>query len=337
MSDPSPEARATPGARVLVTGATGFIGSHLCRALLGGGARVTALRRQRSSRHALEGLAVEEAEGDVTDAAALAAAVAGHDAVIHAAALTGLREPDPAAQERVNVGGTAAVAAACLRHGARLVHVSSVAAIGIPEGPHPADESFGFNVPPGRFPYHHSKHRAEGAVREALARGLDAVIVNPAWVLGRFGDSYRGRELLGRVRGRRLVPCFRGGVCVVHVDDVVDGILRALAHGKTGERYILGGENLTWRTLLGTVARELGAAPLLLTLPPAVTWPLAALGEGLGTLAGRRAPLTREMHQYVQRFHYYDSGRAARDLGFEARPWARIVADYRRATAAARP
>lgn len=308
---------------VLVTGGTGFLGSHVARRLAADGHDVTVLRRESSSTSALEGVGVRYAIGDVGDAASVRRAVEGRDVVIHAAAGTTGDPARPGSYE-LNVAGTRNVVDACLDAGPRrLVHVSSIAAIGIPEDDRPIDEDFAFNLDRSKLWYHLSKHRAEGVVREGAPRGLDAVIVNPGSLWGPFGDTYRGAELVQLVRdGRmRITP---GGVCIAHVDDVAAGILAAIDRGVAGERYILGGDNLTYREWVTKVAAALGVEPRRGSFPGVALHLLAAT---FGVLARVHPKFhTPYVHStFAGRYTFYDSSKAKRELGYTPRSFDAIL------------
>jgi dihydroflavonol-4-reductase len=313
--------------RVLITGATGFLGSHLCRRMLADGHEVRVLVRPTSDDRNLKGLAVERVVGDVTDSRSVGEAVRDQDSVIHAAAELSYWGRDAARQERVNVEGTRHVARACREGGIRrLVHVSSVAAIGIPEDPQrPADEAFGFNLEGSGLNYHLSKRRAEVEVAAEVVRGLDAVTVNPASIFGPHGGGYRGAEMLAKVRRTRVVPYFTGGLCAVHVDDVVAGTVAALERGTQGERYILGGENLTYRALVERAARALGLRRWPVPVPALVTGLAARILEPWGRWRGRRPRITYATHYCASRCHFYDSGKARAALGYAPRDFDAIV------------
>jgi dihydroflavonol-4-reductase len=316
--------------RVLITGATGFLGGHLCRRMVSDGHEVTILRRPTSDVAGVDGLDVVPMVGDVTDGPSLDPAVKGQEVVVHAAARGGTAD----APASVNVEGTRNVVVACRRYGVRrLVHVSSAAAIGIPDrGDDPADERFAFNLDhlAGRgFDYHISKRRAEEVVNDVGA-DVDAVIVNPGWIWGPFGRGFRGSEVIDGVIRRPIVPCFRGGCNIVHVTDVVDGIVAALARGRTRERYILGGENLRHRKIAEIIADGLGVKRLLVPVPPLVTAVAASALPFLGRLRGTRPRITRDTHYYTSRSVFYDSTKARMQLGYAPRPFADIVRDYAR-------
>src|ERR1700720_623997 len=229
----------------LGTGATGFVGSAVARALLARGRRVRVLARPNSDRRNLAGLAVEIAEGAMEDPCSLARAVAGCRYVYHVAADYRIWVPDPAPMFRANVDGTRDLLTAALEAGAeRVVYTSSVATLGLVSGGS-ADEKTPSRVEDMIGPYKRSKFEAEEVARElAVARGLPVVIVNPSTPVGP-GDikpTPTGRLILEAARGQ--MPAFVDtGLNIVHVDDVAEGHLAAAENGRIGERYILGGEN----------------------------------------------------------------------------------------------
>jgi dihydroflavonol-4-reductase len=303
--------------RVLVTGSTGFVGGALCRALLAQGHQVRAFHRPGSALRLLEGLPVEHALGDLTQPETLLPAMQGIEVVFHAAAQLGGKGP-LAQFLAVTAQGTRALLQAAQAAGVRrVVHTSSVAALGVPEvGPVKGvgllDELHTWNYPPERWRYGYAKYQAELEVQRAVAMGMDVVIVNPSIVFGP-GDIYRAQSSLVVVQARHPIPVsLPGGSNVVHLDDVVAGHLAALERGRTGERYILGGENLSHTALLRLAADVTGTraarvvlpvwtAKLLAHLQPVLHLPIGA--DELG-LAG---------YQF-----YYDTGKARRELGLAA-------------------
>jgi dihydroflavonol-4-reductase len=303
--------------KVLITGATGFLGSHLCRQMAAGGFQVTALHRPDSYTGALQGLDLKFRTGDLNDARSLADAVEGQDAVIHAAAIIG----DAAGQRlyNTNVDGTRLMARICREQKVRrLVHVSSVSAIGIPPAGVVADERFPFNLENSGLNYHLSKKRAEEAVLEEAERGLEVVIVNPSWIFGLHGKRFRGSDEVYKVCRSPLMPYFPGGLCIVHVDDVVAGIVSALHRGKTGNRYILGGENLTYREFARRCASTLG-----LKRYPVPVWPVVT--RVAMRLLPKRFPAG---YRYISEgSQCYSSEKAKSALGYQWRPFESILTE----------
>lgn len=313
--------------KALVTGATGFLGSHLCRRLVREGYEVAALSRPTSKTDLLDELPVDMRVGDITDPQTVDEAVAGNEVVFHAAAHLAYWSGQKDLQNEINIRGTENLVGACRRAGVkRLIHVSSVAAVGIPPDPaHPADENFRFNLGGSSLNYHISKKRAEEIVCEAAAKGLEAVVVNPSTIWGRFGNFFRGAEIAQKVRQSRIVPYYTGGICVVHVEDVVEGMMAALERGRPGERYILGGENLTIREISEIAAREQKVRRTFVPVPRPVSWLAAAILESAALVSRRRPRISYATHYGASRFHYYDSGKAKKELRYSPRDFVEII------------
>jgi dihydroflavonol-4-reductase len=283
------------------------------------------LRRPSSDITPLANLELDYRIGDVTDERSVEAAVIAQDVVIHTAASTAYFGVTEDAQHLINVEGTQNVARACRKTGARLVHVSSVAAIGITRDPsQPADESFAFNLDGSGLIYHITKRRAEEAVLRMVDRGLNAVVVNPALIFGPKAGGYQGSQALGDALRRWLVVHGPGGRCVVHVLDVVDGIVRALDRGRRGERYILGGENVTFREMGRAVCRQLALSRMHVSIPSLV----AEQGNRAKNWARRllgRDPLPTYDGRFC--FQFYDSAKAQSELDYSPRPFDEIAVE----------
>ena len=311
----------------LVTGATGFIGSELTRQLLQQGANVRILHRATSRLDLLGEAAhhVEHALGDVTDPPSLHKAMDGVDRVYHAAAYVGLGgRRDRAQLHQVNVYGTACVVNAALEAGVeRLVHTSSIAALGRPEQPQGSiDETAEWRASPTNTAYAISKHEAELEVYRGIAEGLDAVLVNPSLVFGVGRPGENTRRIAERIRDGKIPATPTGGTCVVDVEDVAAGHLRAMRYGKTGERYLLGGDNLSWKTIFETLAEAFGVAPPRRMMPPGVAMTLATLAEAAAFVTRRPASFTRKMARSTARVYTYDNRKAIEELGCAFRPFA---------------
>ena len=312
--------------KTLVTGATGLLGSELTRQLVDEGADVRILRRATSELDLLGEVAdrVEHAVGDVTDVGSVHAAMADVRRVYHAAAFVGFggrRERERL--RRVNVEGTANVVDAALAAGVgRLVHTSSMAAFGRPEDAHRTiDETAAWQTSRVNTAYAHSKHLAELEVFRGIAEGLDAVLVNPALIFGVGRPGENTMRIAERVRDGRLPAVPAGATNVVDVRDVAAGHRRAMAHGQTGERYFLGGENLTWRTLIDALADAFGVAPPRRTLPPTLALAAGTLAKMAAFVTGGRPSLTRETARTASRVYRYDNRKAVEELGCTFRPF----------------
>ncbi len=311
---------------MLITGATGFVGSRLTRRLIAEGHSVRILCRKTSSDAQLAGLRIDKFFGDITDYESVRVAVKDCEFVIHAAADMRYWSGAGDRQMRVNVDGTRNVARAAREAGVkRLLHVSSVAAIGIPTDPRrPANEEFAFNLENSGLTYHISKRRAEDEVLAEVARGLDAVIVNPASVQGRA----RTMALMNSVRRGPIVPCFSGGNCIVDVEDVVHGIAAALASGERGQRYILGGENLTFRALSEKAAKALDLKRRFILIPSFATNVAAAVLEPWARLRNHAPKMTHLIHYCANRFQYFESNKARQTFGYAPRDVDTILQEY---------
>jgi dihydroflavonol-4-reductase len=313
----------------LVTGATGFVGSAVTRALVAAGHEVRALARPNGDRRNLAGLPVAIAEGALEDAGALARAVAGCRYLFHLAADYRLWVPDPAPMFRANVAGTQALMAAALDAGVeRVVYTSSVAVLGL-AAKGSADEATPSRIGDMIGPYKRSKFAAEETVRALVAeRGLPAVIVNPSTPVGPFDrkPTPTGRVVLAAARGR--MPGFVDtGLNIVHVDDVAIGHLLAGERGRVGERYILGGENLPLAEILAEVAKLVGRPPPRFAVPYWLAYP-AAIGAELGARITGQAPLaTRDSVRMSRQKMYFTSAKAERELGYRPRPAGAAIAD----------
>jgi dihydroflavonol-4-reductase len=304
-------------AKTLITGATGFVGSHLARALARRGDELRLLIRRGSDESLLAGVEYQRANGDVTDRRAVRRAVEDADRVFHVAGATSMRAADAARVFDVNIGGSRIVAEEALTAGVkRFVHTSSVAAIGPAPPGGRADERQTFTAGSLGIAYVNSKHEAEAEVLRVAAQGLDAVIVNPTFVLGP-GD--RGGSSMGLVRRyllRRIPAYVNGGLNIVDVRDVAEGHLLADASGQSGERYILGGRNFTLQRLFSDFERISGVPAPVLKLPPQLAVGGARLAEQVGLPLGLAVDETRSAALWWT----YSAAKAKRELGFSPRP-----------------
>jgi dihydroflavonol-4-reductase len=315
--------------RAFITGATGFVGSAVVRKLLAAGFSVRALARRHSPRSNLDGLHVDIVEGDMRDRGAVFAAAKDARYVFHVAADYRLWAPDPEEIMRANVEGTRVVMEAARESGAeRVVYTSSVATLKLREDGLPTDETTPLAENQGISAYKRSKVAAERLVERMIGDGLPVVIVNPSTPIGPrdLRPTPTGRIIVEAASGR--MPAFVDtGLNLVHVDDVAAGHLAALNQGRLGERYILGGENMTLAELLGRIAQLMGRPPPHLRLPLALIYPFAFGAEAIARVTKREPFVTFDGLRMAKHPMYFTSAKAERDLGYTARPAAAGLRD----------
>ena len=316
--------------RVVVTGATGFVGSAIVRSLVAAGYPVRAVCRASSRRDNLAGLDIDIVDADICDAEAVARAMAGGRYLAHAAADYRLWARDPGAITHTNVVGTRTVMEAALRAGVeRIVYTSSVATLALRRGDEAADETVPLTEAAAVGAYKRSKVVAERLVDTMIARdALPAVIVNPSTPIGPrdIKPTPTGRIIVEAACGR--IPGFVDtGLNLVHVDDVATGHVAALARGNVGERYILGGENVLLADMLGDIARLVGRRPPRLKLPRAPLYPIAVAAEIIATMTRREPFLTLDGLRMSRQRMFFTSAKAERELGYRARPYTEGLRD----------
>ena len=320
--------------RVLVTGATGFIGAATCRELLARGHAVRALVRPASGLAGLEGMGVEVARGDVLDADSVRAALAGCEAVVHAAGIPRIGA-DARETVDVNVRGVEIVLGAALEaRVARAVLTSSTSAAGGTRLPVVTDEATPGNAEALGIGYFVSKLRGERAGLALAGRGLPLVVVRPSFVLGPGDTHGSSARLVTAIAARRLPGWIEGGTSFCDVRDVARGHAEALERGRAGEVYVLGGHNLRISELVASVAAAAGAAPPR-RVPYAVAWAAAALQEARARIRGGRPATTRALVRAARLFTFVSSAKAERELGYAIRPFDEMVRDTLRDAIAA--
>jgi len=307
---------------VLVTGGTGCLGSNLALALLKEGCTVRILRRQNSDLRAIGNAEVEHRIGDVRDIASIRRAIQGCDTVFHTAACISYWRKERPVMMEINVAGTRNMVNASLEVGVeRFVHTSSVAAIGFRPDGEPADETNRFNWDVYDVGYRISKYQAEQEIQRGVKLGLPAVIVNPSVIMGPRDIHFHGGQILRDVYRRRIFYYTEGGMNVVSVADVVRGHLQAARVGRIGERYILGGANVTLKELFQTSAEITGGIKPLFRLPTKAVQALAVLVETIGNLLKRRPWLSRELVAGLGLPTRFTSEKAERELGLTTTPF----------------
>ncbi|MCW5828453.1 MAG: SDR family oxidoreductase [Deltaproteobacteria bacterium] len=310
--------------KILVTGATGFVGSHVARALLRLGHEVTLFHRKSSKLDILEGdeARMGHAIGDLGDAESCLAAARGQEAVFHVAGDVDQGDGDVERQYRINVQGTRNICEGALQHRIRrFVHTSSVSAIGYSPYGAECDETTPFNFGPLGLTYMETKNQAEFVVQEYVRRGLNAVIVNPSTLYGP-GDrkSLMAESVRAAAMGRMpAVPS--GGMNWVYVDDVTSCHLLAFEKGRTGERYIAAGENMAFLEFARRIARLNGRRGPLATIPPVVSVAGARVIRAASWLTRRPPPFSVPSARVSAERLYYSSRKAVSELGYRITPF----------------
>ena len=313
----------------LVTGATGFVGSAVARALLGRGHALRLLVREAGNRGNIAGLPAELVTGDLRDPPSLVRAVQGCRYVVHVAADYRLWVPDPVAMNRANVDGTRALLLAAHEAGVeRMVYCSSVAALGLVGDGTPGTETTPNALEKVIGTYKQSKYLAEQAVLALARDGVPVVIVNPSAPVGPrdIKPTPTGKMIADTAAGR--MPAYVDtGLNIVHVDDVAGGHVLALERGRIGECYILGGEDMGMQRLLALVGEVAGRPPPRIKLPHAALYPLALASEAVARIAGVEPIVTRDILAMARKKMFFSSAKAQAELGYRFRPAREAVAD----------
>ena len=311
---------------ILVTGATGLVGNNLVRMLLERGSAVRVLMRESSDPRSLEGLDIEVRYGDIRDESAVARAIEGAEAVLHAAGQVHLGWTGMEMQRAINVDGTKHVAAGALAANAKMVHVSSVDALGLGSRDQPADEESPIE---GKVPcgYVLTKRDAEVVLGEYIEQGLFAPMVNPGFMLGPWDwKPSSGRMLLAV--GKTFTPLAPGGGCsACDVRDVCTGILTALERGQSGRRYVLAGQNITFYEFWKLLAEVSGGRPPWGRARKFLPWVAGAAGDVMAKLTGKEGDVNSASVKVSRQFHFYSSARAQQELDYRNRPLEETVRD----------
>jgi len=306
----------------LVTGGTGFVGTHVVRALLARGSSVRCLVRRGSNRENLAGLPVEIVEGDLTDPATLVPALARVETLYHCAADYRLWAKDPEPLYAANVGGTENVLRTAAAAGVRrVVYTSSVGALGLAPGREPADEKTPVFREEIVGNYKKSKFDAERIAQAWAGRGLPVVIVNPSTPVGELDrrPTPTGQMIVDFLN--RKIPAYvETGLNLVDVRDVARGHLLAAEKGRVGEKYILGNRNMTLLEILTTLARRTGLPPPSVRLPHAIPLAAAAVSTWIAGWTGRPPRVSLESVRMARHFMFFDSSKAVRELDMPQSP-----------------
>ena len=302
--------------KIFLTGGHGFIGSYVVAKLAARGDELRCLVRESSDTRRIDAHSFERVVGDVRDIDALEAGMAGCDAVIHLASVSSWEDMESSALEDIVVGGTKNVGVAAKRAGVkRLVYVSSSMAVNASPTPQVFDETSAFELNDAKYRYPRAKHEAEKVLDAEMADGFQVVTVCPCEVYGPNDDTMvTASNLRDMLNDWPALAC-TGGTAIVHVEDVAAGIVAALDKGKPGERYILGGENLSVEELVRLTLDIAGLKTPVVKLPNG----LAKAVIGGMAKVGLPTPVVPEVLTYATLFWFMDSGKAKRDLGFNPR------------------
>ncbi len=301
--------------RILITGATGFLGNTLVRALLKQNHQVLAAIRHSSNLKALDGLDIETVHLNLNDASEVRMALEDVDVVIHCAALIQIGWTKLEQSRKVNVEATAIIAEAARRKKIRMIHVSSVDALGLGSKEDIADETK-LDPPKPACSYVVTKREAESAVVLELANGLDAVIVNPGFMVGPYDWKPSSGEMMLTLAKTFIFYAPAGGCSVVDVRDVADGIVSAIKHGRSGERYILAGENLSYFDLWTMMANAMNRRTPKKVLPDWIANTAGKVGDFWSRFLSEEATVNSAATQMGQLNHFYSSEKAKQELGY---------------------
>jgi dihydroflavonol-4-reductase len=322
--------------KTLVTGGAGFLGSHIVRALLAEGKKVRILTLPSESTAAIEDLDVETMNGDVTKIETLYPAVKGCDEIYHVAGVVSYWRRHREKQYKVHVEGTRNICRVALESGIKkMIHTSSAVTIGFSRDKDKIlNEKSTFNQERCNLGYVETKKEGEEEVLKAIQRGLNAVIVNPATMFGERDYDLNAGELIVKIAQKKMPAAPSGGMNFIDVTDAAYGHLLAMKHGRTGERYLLGCENLTYDQLFEIISDSTGVAAPKIHVPYFVALFLGYLGNIESFFTKKYPNITPEGAKLTGNFLYYDSSKAITELGLPQTPVkesiARAVTFYRR-------
>ena len=307
--------------KILVTGATGFLGHHLTKRLIRDGYEVRILKEKNTSSDLIGDLKLEIIEGDIRDLETVKKAVSGCDIVFHLAGLISYWNGLDSLLYEINVIGTENIVETCLEEKVeRLIHVSSTAAVGNEPEKKLADEETVYNLWDLKINYCDTKYLGEIRVKKGIEKGLDAVIVCPGSMYG-SGDIRRVKEDPIFSKGFSTLFYIKGGLGVVDVEDVVEGLILAWKRGKTGQRYILVSENLTFFEIRKTIAEVLGKKPPKICLPYPFFLTFAYFSNWLASLTGKKPKITPAMARFNKIYFYFSAEKAKKESGIRFRPF----------------
>lgn len=312
--------------KVLVTGATGFIGSALVRRLHDMGYQVRTFGRSSGPPARFRDLKIEHYGGDITNPEQVRTAVEGCQIIFHLAGLVSYKKKDIQRQYGVNVLGTRHVLEAAQKHNVeRLIHTSSVAAMGIPKSGTIGDETIEYNLLGKGLNYCDSKFEAELQVLQFVKNGLPALMLNPGIVFGE-GDTHLHHFAIFAAVSKGIFGVPPGGVTFSDINDVVDAHINAIEMGRIGERYALVSANLTFKDAAAIFAKVMGTRPPLVVFPGPLLVAAGHLAESLMPAFGMNPPVTKQIAWLSQHKIFFSSKKAEEELNFKPTPFDTTVA-----------
>lgn len=304
---------------ILITGATGFVGKWLTKDLIKEGHTVRIIHRKSSDLSFFKNLNVETILGDVTDKESLVNALKGIDVVFHLAGVIGYSKAMRKQMDKVNVQGTRNIVDACIENGniQRLIHMSSVVAVGASTTPTALNEESSFNISHLNLGYFETKRMAEDIIREAVHhKKLSAVMVNPSTIYGPGDSEKSSRKVQLKVLQGKFPFYTPGGVSIVHIEDVIYCLKQAWKIGEDGERYIVSGENITIKNLFEIIAEIGKVEPPKIALPKLAIRIIGLVGDFKETI-GQDGGLNSENYWTSTMYHWFDSSKAQKKFNFK--------------------
>lgn len=313
----SEEKAAATNKKVLVTGASGFIGSNLVARLVNDGYQVTTFGRSGTPSKKLRDLPIQHVSGDVTNIESIYNVMEGVDVLFHLAGLVSYKKKDVHRQYGVNVVGTRNVMEAAFRcNVGRVIHTSSVAAMGIPKNGEFGTEEIEYNLGGLGLNYCDSKYAAEQEVKLIHKRGLPVVILSPGITFGEGDKHPHHHAIFTALAKGALIGVPKGGVTFSDINDVVDAHVAAIEKGRPGERYALVSANLTYREAAQVFASVQGVRPPMFEIPAAVLIGLGTVAEAVLPLFGMQSPVSRQAAWLAQHKIFFKADKAMEELGF---------------------
>lgn len=310
---------------VLITGGSGFIGINLASALLKTGYKVKVLVRRTSNLKYLNNLNVEYRFGDLFNKDSLQQAIEDCDIVFHTAAVVAMWKGKEEQQYQTNVIGTRNIAEVALKSGIKkFIHTSSIATLGWKQDGLLIDENTQFNQNKN-LTYNYTKFLAEKEILSYVDKGLPAVIVNPSIIIGPGDYNFHGGALIKRLKNKTIPFYFDGGINIAFIDDVVNGHINAAYYGKVGERYILGGHNLTIKEALYQIAEIIGVSPPHYKISTRLIKAISKFFDLYSTIFKTRPLISSDLAAYIGKNFWVSSEKAIKELNYKITPFDEAV------------